>query len=383
MARSRKPSVWIEKRRSSTGYVTYRVRREKDGRRLPDIACGPDRARAVRVRDEQRSQLWNRRLRIKEDLGQAPTVSQFAARDREERSRRVAGKTVYNDQRALRLLQESAGDVALDEIDRQALEDLVAFLERREFRQGAKGSPRRHQVNGIRIVLRALKAALRRAMKADPPLLERDPFFGFEMPPEEEVAHPPTKEEIDAAWDEIPPEGQCALTVIDTCGLRRGEVFRICPESLTPPEHAGKPWVLRVQKTKTRRGRVEFKTMALHPAALAALQRMKPWAAGKPIFKMYPSTLSSWVRKARLKAGLPRIRLHDFRHRWATRLAQVAQDDSAVMQAGGWTSKAAFAKYQHPTEQRRDVTLKQTPELPPILPPNEGGRKARKRGGHS
>jgi integrase len=110
---------------------------------------------------------------------------------------------------------------------------------------------------------------------------------------------------------------------------------------------------------------------------------MKPWPADGPIFNMYPSTLSSWVRKARKKAGLARIRLHDFRHRWATNLAQNAQDDSAVMQAGGWSSRAAFAKYQHPTKQRRDVTLKQTPRLPPILPPNTGGRKGSESGAPS
>ena len=52
-----------------------------------------------------------------------------------------------------------------------------------------------------RVSYRALGAAAVRALMADPPLLDRDPFFGYKMPPEVDVAHPPSDLELKKLWE--------------------------------------------------------------------------------------------------------------------------------------------------------------------------------------
>jgi hypothetical protein len=88
-------------------------------------------------------------------------------------------------------------------------------------------------------------------------------------------------------------------------------------------------------------------------------------------FGVCGTLLSSHLQRARGRAGLGRIRLHDFRHRWGSELMTRARDEYAVMQAGGWTTRAAVARYQHETDGRRYVNRQPVVALPapPILPP--------------
>ena len=369
MGRSLKPSVYIEPRRTRGGYKTYRVRREVNGRELPSIPCGTNHALAKRVRDEWRQKLWHRRLRVPMD-GDAMTVAQFAAADAKHRGPRVAASTARNDRIALELFGQFYGPGRLREVDRDTIRDFEAWLREQTWKRGKKGKDRVRQVNGILVILRALKAALRRALKDGH--LDADPFFGYVMPPEESVANPPDKAGARAIWEQLPFKGRCALAVDLALGFRRGELYRITERSLIPPEADRAHWLVRVQKSKTRRGRVEYKTLALPTVALAALEAMRPWPAdpAKPIFDMHESTLSHWIAAAGRAAGLGRVRLHDLRHRWATDVMERCRDEYALMDVGGWTTRAAVARYQHSTPARRDSTLLVEVDLPPVLPAN-------------
>lgn len=375
--RSRLPSVWVERKKSTTGVWTYRVRSEKDGQRLPDIVCGPNKEHALRVRDRERDLLWGNRLNI-QGSGEDLRFVAFMNRDLARRETRQAPETVRNDRRAMSMFFDYFGDGPVRGIDRPVIAGFEAWLRQQTWRRRDGGKERPYHVNGIRIVLRALKAALRRGFKDGH--LDRDPFFGYDLPPEEPVANPPTREAARALWKALPFLGRCAVAVELGLGLRRGELARLSQESLTPPERGRAHWLMTVQKSKTRRGRMETKTMAVPEVAMKALLAMRPWPAdGRPIFNVHRTYLSQMISRAARKAGLGRVRLHDLRHRWATELMAACRDEYALMQVGGWTSRAAVARYQHTTPQRRDVTLKISGPLPPLLPPNAGGKELRKR----
>lgn len=366
MGRSLKPSVYIQIRRTKRGYKTYRVRREVGGQELPSLPCGTDRALAERVRDEWKSKLWHRRLRVPA-AGDDLTVAQFAEQDLARREIRYAVSTVRNDRMVWRLFGEYFGPGPLRGVDREVIHGFEVWLRGQTWkRRGARAKARPRQINGILIYLRALKAGLRRALKDGH--LDADPFFGYEMPPEELVANPPDRDGARQIWEHLPFVARCALAVDLALGFRRGELFRITRKALLPPDSERAHWLVRVQKSKTRRGTAENKTVALPPVALAALQALKPWPADGPIIQLHPTSLSKMISAAGREAKLGRVRLHDLRHRWATELMQRCRDEYALMDVGGWTTRAAVKRYQHSTPARRDVTLLVEVDLPPALP---------------
>lgn len=365
MGRSKGFSVYIEPHRTRRGFKTYRVRREFRGRELPAIPCGADQALAKELRDSWRTKLRRRKLRLRsvEEIG----LAEWAESDLKNRSGKMAATTQRHTRRVYDLLLEFMGpDAALGDVDRDAIRDFIAWLESYKIRGGGV-----FHANASRIYLRSLKAGLRRAMKDG--RLEEDPFFGAEMPAEISVANPPSDAEIKAFWKHLPYTGQRAITVYLGTGLRRSELLGIAKKSILKPTRRGGPRLLRVQKAKTRRGAVEWKIMAIQPAVWAALQ---PIPDEGPIFKLYPSTLSSWLRKARKAAGLERIRLHDLRHRWATDFMSKIRDKWALKQVGGWTSDGAVGRYQHETAERAETTLDVKNAAPPLsLPRTKRGRR--------
>lgn len=389
MPRSVKPSVWIEKRRAASGYTTYRVRREKDGRRLPDIMCGPDRAHAQRVQAREQERLWGRRLRLRaaEDMAFADWVTL----DLRNREHKMAATTQRHTRRAYDLLAEHLGPGArLGAVDREEIREFVPWLLQYDYtRAGGRAykSERAFGVNGALIYLRALKAGLRRALKDGK--LEEDPFFGVELPAEVFVANPPEDDELAAIWTKLSPQARRALTVFLGLGLRRSELLSCTPRSISEierPGEDGKPRLVRylkAQKAKTRRGTVEFKVIAIPDDVWAAMQPV-PKDPNAPLFSYYPSSLSSIVSKAARAAGLTdRFRLHDMRHRWASRLMRKVKNRFAVKQAGGWTTDAAMSRYQHEAAEFADVTLQQGAVAPPALPQNAARGRRGKRGSPS
>lgn len=373
MSRSVKPSVWIQPYKTKRGFKSFRVRRTVNGRELPSIPCGEDRIHAERVKAAEKTRLWERRLSLAP--GTSPTIAEHAAAFNAERDTTLAASTRVNDDRAFALLSEYMGGekTRLDAVDKDALRGFKNWLlnERTYTRTKAPGATRHsYKPNGVRILLRSVKTFMRAALKEGK--ITADPFINVELPAEEDVANPPSDEAMVEMWKTIPPMGQIALKVDGALGLRRGEIFSLRDKSFTPPidpeadpDDSAAHWTVKVLKSKTRRGKVEYKILSVPDDVMAALDRLRPWPKDAPLFPMHESTLSSWVRKAARKAGIGRTRLHDFRHRWATELQISEKDETAVMQAGGWTSKAAMARYQHGNDHRRGATLRMKWRTPP------------------
>lgn len=371
MAYSIKPTVWIEPKPPKPG--PYRVRAEVDGRRLPDIACGTNARHAKEKRAEVEAALWKRRLGI---VDGRKTVGAFleeylADRAMLVRKREITPRTHALDARAIAVFHQLMGDPPLAAVDRALIQDYERRLSAATWTRKPGGRARPYHQNAIRHLLKPLRTAFRKAYHDEQ--LVRDPFAGFKMPPELEVANPPTEEQVGRLWDELPMIGRRAMTLYALCGLRRSELHSLeRPGCLIPPAPAlpgAAPgsWILRVRKAKTRRAKVEYKEMALQPAALAAIQEAPE--TGK-VIPTGPRRLQFLLQRARQRAGLGRIRWHDLRHLWATLLMSRNKDEYALMQVGGWASRAAVARYQHRTDERRDVTL----QLPPVLPQDTKGR---------
>lgn len=376
MARSRRPSVWIEERKNSSGEKIYRVRAEKDGRRIADTTCGPLRQHAVEKRDQLRAELWGRQLHLKSTNDGKRRLSWLIEHYLAERGSSKSERTVAIDAQELGKLKAFAGNPLLIDLQPDMMRTFKAHLFKATWQRRKGGKERPYHQNAVRITLRTVKTALRWAYRES--YIDHDPFRGVDIPAEVPVANPPTNEKIKAMWSHLSLIAKRAFTVFIYCGLRTSELLSIrSEEHLIRPAKPGAPWLLKVRKAKTRRGKVEYKTMALPPEALAA---MSPLPASGLVFRIGKRRLTFLLARARRRAGLERIRWHDLRHRWATDLMSVVKDEYAIMQVGGWTSRAAVARYQHPTESRRDSTLQVKFEaIPPLLPPNGGVRKRKKR----
>lgn len=211
--------------------------------------------------------------------------------------------------------------------------------------------------NGVRLVLRHLKASFRWAQKYE--YIDRDPFLHFEMPPADKVARLLRPDEMAAILQHLPDVCARAAVFVLYTGLRIGEVLNLDWSGVDLGAN-GRHY-LTVLKSKTRRAKAETKTQGIHPYALAAMGTHME--SGK-VFDVKLSRLSQNMARAARLSGVGRVRWHDLRHTWATHLMEQAKDLRALMDAGGWTTIQAAMIYQHPTEKRRDITL----EMPYVVP---------------
>lgn len=350
MARSRKPTVWIEKRKANGGW-TYRVRAEKDGVRLPDVVCGPRREHAERVRDRMKAELWEGKLGITR-TEQRP-LGRFIEEYLEHASAHKASATVKNfEAPALRSLLEHLGpERALEAISREDVEEWkLAQL-------GAGLAP-----HTVAMRLRSAKTALAHAVRLK--LLRENPVAGVRSPRTEAVGRLLLASEIEALLQRLPVLVARACWHDLNSGLRLSEIEALDWRNVDTRQL---PWAGTV---KGKGGR----TRVVHFNAAARSVMGTPRESG-PVFAgltrhMIHSHLASACRT--LKLG--RIRFHDFRHTWATEYMRRTGDLPGLMLEGGWTTLAAVRVYQHLSRSRAEAV--ETVDFgvsPPILPPNGNG----------
>lgn len=215
MARSHKPSVWIEKRKAGSGFVTWRVVFERDERRFPILTCGPEKEFACRIRDTLRLKLYEREARLERLIAEfvAGTITNkvFAddvlaylssekAPDRHAAADAPATRTVGDLHDAY--LKESRRDKAPRsvEIDEAALGRLAVHFGRdlpleqlvpariREFADGMKGRRGRKEdaelvelgKTSVAMYLFAVRAATNRAREVYE-WITHDPFKKVEI----------------------------------------------------------------------------------------------------------------------------------------------------------------------------------------------------------
>lgn len=322
---------------------------------------------------EAKRQAWQRLDAGLPPLPAAATPANFPAFSKEYRAHlesKRSARTLYLASHALKLWVEFAGErfpvtrKMKAETGGHTPDDFSAWL----------AAKKKHTPNGIRINLRHLKAAVRWAVKFD--LLSYDPFLHFEFPPAEKVARLMKPDELGRLFAELPDICRRAALFALFTGLRIGEILALDWSGIE--RSASGIWYLTVLKSKTRRAKAETKTQAIHPRAVSVLGPGRDY--GK-VFDVKLSRLEQTMKAATARLGMGRVRWHDLRHTWATMLMQEARDLPALMAAGGWATSQAAMIYQHPTDKRRDVTLKMGLELknlPFPAPTKSGAGKGKK-----
>lgn len=360
MARSRKPTVWIEKRKGVKGAWTYRVRAEKDGVRLQDIVCGPDKAHANEIRDRVRAELWAGKLSIFTKPA-ALTLGRFVENVLEYAGAHKAAATVKNfDTPALNALVAHLGkDCDLASIERDDLEEwkLVQL--------GAGLAP-----HTVAMRLRSVKSALSYAMRLK--LLTANPAAGVLSPKTEPSGRVLLSSEIAGLLDHVSGLVGRALWFGLHTGLRLAELME---SDWRKVDRAADPWTLVVVGKGSRKRMVHLHASAR--AVLGAPRESGPLFAGLSRHMIH-SHMSAATRT--LKLG--RVRFHDLRHTWATEYMRRTGDLPGLMLEGGWSTLEAVKVYQHLSRGRSAAGAAVDYGVsPPILPPsaeNDGGVDAGK-----
>lgn len=194
---------------------------------------------------------------------------------------------------------------------------------------------------GIR--LRCLKAALNYARKSG--WIEATPHF--EIPIGEDVGRVIPPEEIKVIFDAMDPQVMRGLTILLYTGMRLGELFSLQGEDIRQGEVS-----IKTLKRKKGEGK-KFRIVPLHKKALEAIGDIKPGS----LMPMTRYSFEASYRDHLKPLNLPRTRLHDFRHTWATRFMEVTGDLYGLMRLGGWKDLASVEKYQHMTKGRSTAIL--------------------------
>ena len=161
-------------------------------------------------------------------------------------------------------------------------------------------------------------------------------------PPKGKAIDPEVLREIFAAIQGTPYEVPLLLDAF--LGLRRGELFALrksdfnfktgtvsVTRSLVQDKDGN--WVER-PTTKTAAGR---RTLPVD-ADLLRLVEALPDDGGR-LFTMHPNSPYLFLRRLAEKRGLPHVRLHDFRHTFASVSHLLGVPDKYLMASGGWASK--------------------------------------------
>jgi integrase len=262
----------------------------------------------------------------------------------DQRRLRVRPITQEHAERALRnYVRPELGDVRLTRVRPAHLQKRYGDLQaRRGLSPGT-----------IRWVHGLVGAALRAAVRLK--LLPESPAAGVELPPlDREERRPPSPEEVRrllatarAAGDRYWP----LWTLGAFTGARVGEATGLAWSDVDLPPAAAGPgaWgALRIGRAKTPAGR---RTIPLHPAAVAALRGLPRQAPAAPVFPaprggtLHEATVSHYLKKALVRAGLPRsVSWHlVFRHHAATTMVAGTGDLAAAARGLGHAEKARLA----------------------------------------
>lgn len=355
MTRSVKPSVWIEKRKAASGYVTYRVRSELNGKRLPDIVCGPNKAHATEVRDRVRTDLWSGRLGIFKKPAAMP-LGQFVEEVLDYARAHKAASTVKNfEEPALRSLVAYFGaDRDVASFEREDLE---------EWKLAQLDSGLGPQTVGMRI--RSVKSALSHGVRLK--MLQTNPAAGVISPKTEVAGRVLVGSEIQQLLDRLPSITSRAVWFDLNTGLRLAELlasdWRFVAWQGVP---AGAPWPMQVVG---KGGRTRL--VHLHAAAQAVVGA--PQESGPLLPRVTRHMIHSHLVVATRALALGRVRFHDLRHTWATEYMRRTGDLPGLMLEGGWSTLEAVKVYQHLSRGRAGAGAAVDYGVsPPILPPNAG-----------
>lgn len=144
-------------------------------------------------------------------------------------------------------------------------------------------------------------------------------------------------------------------------GLRRSELFALrksdfdfeaCTVTISralvqSPEGA---WVER-EATKTAAG---YRVLSVDPELIKAVEGAQ--ASGRLFEGIHPNTLYTHLQRITRAHGLPHVRVHDFRHTFASVSHLLGVPDHYTMAAGGWASRPVMdGVYTHAIDREKQA----------------------------
>lgn len=204
---------------------------------------------------------------------------------------------------------------------------------------------------GIR--LRSLRAALNYAR--DSGWIEKVPRF--DIPEGGEVGRIISAAELATILKTAPANLAVGLVVLLHTGMRLGELFALTWSDLRQGQDG---WELTVKTLKRKKGEKQrHRIVPLHARAVAAIGAPGPGRIMRYTRNGFESSFQNTIKAVRkdLIKDLPRTRIHDFRHTWATRFMEATGDLYGLMRLGGWKDLKSVERYQHMTRGRSTAIL--------------------------
>jgi integrase len=376
MARSRKPSVWIEPHQTRGGIKTYRVRAEKDGERLPDIPCGTSLLHAREVRDRVKADLWAGRLQIHQPskVSVAQWRDEYLTVCREQNPKSYA----RFDLPAVESLTAFLGaELPLRAVD--AGVDLVGAQDRiRAWKAEleARGGRRRGQQiplgpTTVRMRMAHARAGLSWARKRG--WITLNPFELVEFPKAKKNDRVLSGDELRVIYEEIlPPQHHDWFTLLRWTGLRKEELIGLSKRQAVRPQKPDELWRLVFSGEQTKNAKP--KAVEVHPEAQAALERALASSKTDQLFEgLTDDKVEHWF--ARISARLGRVTPHMLKHTFCTRFMEATGDMDSLALMTGNSRRSLELHYIHLSRARPRGVLSVDfgYSAPPTLPLNAGG----------
>jgi integrase len=96
---------------------------------------------------------------------------------------------------------------------------------------------------------------------------------------------------------------------------------------------------------------------------LRAIDRANRICNDEPVLRLVNSGKSNDQSGAAQTTDIPRFRLYDCRHTWATRMVQAGCDLMTLKALGGWSSLSMIERYAHPTKQHQADAIRRLERL--------------------
>lgn len=254
------------------------------------------------------------------------------------------------------IMAERLGKKALRDIREKDVEDLVTWLVKE---RKVKPSTTNRYLSTLSSVMRA---AMKRNLALSNPVVKG-------MRGKEEAKAVPwiSAEDLARLYASIPEEYRPVCVLASETGMRRGELLALDWRDVSLERG-----VVLVRKSKSKKPR-EVPLTSVARGVLSALlagRAPAPIRGAHPVFPgMSGFGLSKGFPRWAKAATLGKMRFHDLRHSWASRLVRAGVDLGTVMRLGGWASLSMVSRYGlHAPENagRRAIAAMEAAEAVPV-----------------
>ncbi|MCX5794911.1 MAG: phage integrase SAM-like domain-containing protein [Elusimicrobia bacterium] len=353
MARSVHPSVWPEKHVAKNGQVTWRIRAEINGRRLPDLESGiPKKELAVKECSRIRTELWAGKLDAVLPKGRH-TVGDLCDRYLTEPRPDKKASSRDLDRYALRRLKKHFGeDALLDSLTPESMRDFEGKMQRQEGKDRRAAKEKKPLSDTSRgMYMFAIRAAVNRAREVYK-WIRTDPFDEVQIPVSDSkgrLVHLDEFEKIRPWAQAVVRKGYSLWDVLDVArhqGLRSGAVCALdgrMVERKTKYLSLVQPRRLGINRDAALKDTVLY--APIHPAVWPLFARAPE--SGRIFAGWTRNGVSTELRKILTRLGIPRFRPHDMKHTFATTFLQQGGDIADLSDITGTSERTLKKVYSH------------------------------------